>query len=75
MDSRKQDFNHLSNTAYIIGYYESMLKATLKEIQEGNMDYVSRSIPKLIEKTLNTCGEIWDHRYDKHWMEIVKGAE
>lgn len=68
----EQDNNHLANTAFIIGYYESMLKVTLKEIQEGNTDFVNVSIPRLIEKALKTCGAVWEQRYDKHWNDTLK---
>ena len=67
----QQESNNAANQAFIIGYYESMLKSVLNEIKEGNTDYVNISIPRLIEKTLNTCGTIWENRYEKHWTEIV----
>ena len=71
----EQDNNHLANTSFIIGYYESMLKSTLKEIQEGNTDFVNISIPRLIEKALKTGSTVWEQRYDKHWVDILKEAE
>jgi hypothetical protein len=75
MKYTEQDNNHLANTSFIIGYYESMLKSTLKEIQEGNTDYVNVSIPRLIEKTLKIGSAVWEQRYDKHWVDILKEAE
>ena len=75
MNYAEKDSNHLSNTSFIIGYYESMLKTTLNEIKEGDMDYIVNHVAPLIEKTLKTCIEIWDNRYEKHYSEIIKQAE
>lgn len=65
--------NFQYNASFIIGYYKGTLKIVLDEIKnEDEAAYIRKYMVPSIEKALEICEDVWEHRYEKHYSNKHK---